>query len=38
MRPVVDASVAVKWLVAEEDADAADRLLADGDYRWVRGE
>ena len=28
MRLVVDASVAVKWLVAEEDSDAADRLLA----------
>ena len=31
MRLVVDASVAVKWLVAEEDSDAADRLLAGGD-------
>ena len=31
MRLVVDASVAVKWLVAEEDSDAADRLLARGD-------
>ena len=30
MRLVVDASVAVKWLVAEEDADAADRLAASG--------
>ena len=31
MRLVVDASVAVKWLVAEEDSDAADRLVAGGD-------
>ena len=31
MRLVVDASVAVKWLVAEEDSDAADRLLAADD-------
>lgn len=31
MRIVVDASVAVKWLVAEEGSDAADRLLTDGD-------
>ena len=31
MRLVVDASVAIKWLVAEEDSDAADRLLAGGD-------
>ena len=31
MRLVVDASVAVKWLVAEEDSEAADRLLAGGD-------
>ena len=31
MRLVVDASVAVKWLVAEEDSDAADRLLVGGD-------
>ena len=31
MRVVVDASVAVKWLVAEEDSDAANRLLTDGD-------
>ena len=30
MRFVVDASVAVKWLVAEEDADVADRLAASG--------
>ena len=30
MRFVVDASVAVKWLVAEEDADIADRLAAGG--------
>ena len=30
MRFVVDASVAVKWLVAEEDADIADRLAASG--------
>ncbi len=28
MRFVVDASVAVKWLVAEEDTDIADRLAA----------
>ena len=31
MRVVVDASVAMKWLVAEEGSDAADRLLTDGD-------
>ena len=31
MRFVVDASVAVKWLVAEEDADLADRLAASGE-------
>ena len=31
MRLVVDAGVAVKWLVAEEGSDAADRLLANGD-------
>ena len=31
MRLVVDASVAIKWLVAEENSDAADRLLAGGD-------
>ena len=31
MRLVVDPSVAVKWLVAEEDSDAADRLLAGDD-------
>ncbi len=31
MRFVVDASVAVKWLVAEEDADLADRLAAGGE-------
>ena len=30
MRFVVDASVAVKWLVAEDDADIADRLAASG--------
>ena len=30
MRFVVDASVAVKWLIAEEDADIADRLAASG--------
>ena len=30
MRFVVDASVAVKWLVAEEDADIADQLAASG--------
>ena len=27
MRLVVDASVAVKWLIAEQDSDAAERLL-----------
>ena len=31
MRLVVDASVAVKWLVAEDGSDAADLLLTDGD-------
>ena len=31
MRLVIDAGVAVKWLVAEEGSDAADRLLANGD-------
>ena len=31
MRLVVDANVAVKWLIAEEGSDAADRLLANGD-------
>lgn len=31
MKLVVDASVAVKWLVAEEDSDAAQRLVASGD-------
>lgn len=31
MSLVVDASVAVKWLVAEEGSDAADRLLAGGE-------
>ena len=30
MRFVVDASVAVKWLVAEDDADIADQLAASG--------
>ena len=30
MRLVVDASVAVKWLVAEEDAEVADQLAASG--------
>ena len=30
MRFVVDASVAVKWLVAEDDADAAQKLAASG--------
>ena len=30
MRFVVDASVAVKWLVAEDDAEIADRLAASG--------
>ena len=31
MRLVVDASVAVKWLVAEEDSDMARALAASGD-------
>ena len=31
MRLVVDAGVAIKWLVAEENSDAADRLPAGGD-------
>ena len=31
MRFVVDASVAVKWLVAEEDADVAEELATSGD-------
>lgn len=31
MRLVVDASVAVKWLIAEEGSDAAHRLAAGGD-------
>ena len=31
MRRVVDASVAIKWLVSEENSNAADRLLAGGD-------
>ena len=31
MRLVVDASVAVKWLIAEDGSDAADRLLTNGD-------
>ena len=31
MRLVVDASVAVKWVVAEEGSDAAERLLANGE-------
>ena len=31
MRFVVDASVAVKWLVAEEDEDIADALAASGE-------
>ena len=31
MRLVVDASVAVKWLVEEEGSESAERLL-DGDY------
>ncbi len=30
MSLVVDASVAVKWLVAEEESDAAQRLVASG--------
>lgn len=29
MKLVVDASVALKWLVPEEDSDAADRLLTE---------
>ena len=36
MRLVVDASVAVKWLGAEEDSSAADRLLAGGDDLHAR--
>ena len=31
MRLVVDASVAVKWLIAEEGSDVAHRLAAGGD-------
>ena len=31
MQLVVDASVSVKWLVAEEGSDAADQLLAGND-------
>ena len=31
MRLVVDASVAVKWLIAEEGSDAAHGLAASGD-------
>ena len=31
MRLVVDASVAVKWLIAEDGSDAAHRLVAGGD-------
>ena len=31
MRLVVDASVAVKWLIAEDGSDAAHRLAAGGD-------
>ena len=31
MRFVVDANVAVKWLVAEEDADVAEELATSGD-------
>lgn len=30
MRWVVDASVAVKWIIADEHEDAAEQLLADG--------
>ena len=30
MRFIVDASVAVKWLVVEEDADAAQELATSG--------
>ena len=30
MRLVVDASVAVKWVVAEENSDIARRLLSEG--------
>ena len=32
---LVDAGVAVEWLVAEEDSDAADRLLAGGDNLYT---
>ena len=31
MRLVVDASVAIKWLIAEEGSEAAHRLAASGD-------
>ena len=37
MHLVVDASVAVKWLVAEDDSDAAEGLLtADDDLHALR--
>ena len=35
MRLVVDAGVAVEWLVSEEDSDAADRLPAGGDNPYT---
>ena len=35
MSLVVDASVALKWLVAEEGSDAADRLLSGGDELYA---
>ena len=35
MRLIVDAGVAVEWLVAEEDSDAVDRLLAGGDNLYT---
>lgn len=33
MRFVVDASVAVKWLVVEEDTDVARQLATPGNWR-----
>ena len=37
MRLVVDASVAVKWLVAEEESDAARELLESGEELHAPG-
>ena len=34
MRLVVDASVAVKWLIAEDDSHTARELAADDDELW----